>query len=102
MLEEELTGIAKRNKPKGGYFISLEVPGIAKEVIQRCKECGVALTDAGCAFPYHKDLENKVIRIAPSFPALEELRIATKVLGLSVKIEKELKGERKWNGIGSC
>ena len=91
ILEEELTGIAKWNKPKGGYFISLEVPEIAKEVIQRCKECGVTLTDAGCAFPYHKDLENKVIRIAPSFPTLEELRIATKVLGLSVKIEKELK-----------
>ena len=91
ILEEELTGIAKWNQPKGGYFISLEVPGIAKEVIQRCKECGVTLTDAGCAFPYHNDLDNAVIRIAPSFPRVEELELATRVLTLSVKIEKEFK-----------
>ena len=87
ILEEELDGIAKWNKPKGGYFISLEVPGIAKEVISRCKKCGVTLTDAGCAFPYHKDPNNSVIRIAPSFPNLEELETATRVLCLSVKIE---------------
>ena len=91
ILNAELTGIAKWNKPKGGYFISLEVPGIAKEVIQRCKECGVALTDAGCAFPYHKDPNNSVIRIAPSYPKIEELELATRILSLSIRIEKELK-----------
>ena len=90
ILEEELTGLAKWSKPKGGYFISLEVPGIAKEVIERCKECGVKLTDAGCAFPYHNDPENKIIRIAPSFPNLKELELATRVLCLSVKIERNL------------
>ena len=87
ILEEELTGIAIWNKPNGGYFISLKVNGCAKEVIQRCKECGVVLTDAGCAFPYHKDPENSVIRIAPSYPSLEELEIATRVLCLCVKLE---------------
>lgn len=89
ILEEELTGIATWNKPNGGYFISLNVKGCAKEVIQRCKECGVTLTDAGCAFPYHNDPNNEVIRIAPSYPSLKELEIATRVLCLSVKIETE-------------
>ena len=87
ILEKELTGIATWNKPNGGYFISLNVDGCAKEVIERCKECGVILTEAGCAFPYHKDPENRVIRIAPSYPSLEELELATRILCLSVKIE---------------
>ena len=51
----------------------------------------MTLTDAGCAFPYHNDLDNAVIRIAPSFPRVEELELATRVLTLSVKIEKEFK-----------
>ena len=90
ILEEELTGIATWNKPNGGYFISLNVDGCAKEVIKRCKECGVILTDAGCAFPYHKDPGNRVIRIAPSYPSLKELELATNILCLSAKIEKEM------------
>ena len=89
ILEEELTGLAIWNKPHGGYFISLNVNGCAKEVIKRCKECGVTLTEAGCAFPYHKDPNNSVIRIAPSYPSLEELELATRILCLSVKIEME-------------
>ena len=84
ILEENLLGIAEWNKPKGGYFISLKVPGIAKEVIARCKECGVTLTEAGCAFPYHKDPDNSVIRIAPSLPSLEDLKTATEILCLCV------------------
>ena len=91
ILAEELTGIATWNIPHGGYFISLNVKSCAKEVIQRCKECGVVLTEAGCAFPYHKDPNNQVIRIAPSYPSLEELEIATRVLCLSVKIESKVK-----------
>lgn len=87
ILEEELTGLATWNKPNGGYFISLNVNGCAKEVIQRCKECGVKLTDAGCAFPYHTDPNNSVIRIAPSYPSIKDLEIATRVLCLSTKIE---------------
>ena len=90
ILAEELTGIAAWNIPDGGYFISLNVKNCAKEVIQRCKECGVILTEAGCAFPYHKDPNNQVIRIAPSYPSLEELEIATRVLCLSVKIESKI------------
>ena len=91
ILGEELSGIARWNKPRGGYFITLRVNGCAEEVIRRCRECGVILTDAGCAFPYHKDPDNSVIRIAPSCPTLEELEKAARILCLSVKIEGILK-----------
>lgn len=89
ILDEELSScpIASWTKPLGGYFISLEVPGIAKEVVERCKACGVALTPAGSAYPYHNDPNNSNIRIAPSFPSISELEMATKILCLSVQIE---------------
>lgn len=99
ILEAELTGIATWNKPNGGYFITVKVNGCAKEVIQRCRECGVVLTEAGCAFPYHRDPKNSVIRIAPSYPSLEELELATKVLCLSIKIETK---KVKKNEILGC
>lgn len=87
VLEKELTGLATWTKPHGGYFISLTVDGVAKEVVARCKECGVELTGAGCAYPYHFDPKNENIRIAPSFPSMDELKTASEILSLSVKIE---------------
>ena len=92
ILADELMGIADWNKPIGGYFICLKVRDCAREVVERCKQCGIILTEAGCAFPYHFDPDNSVIRIAPSFPNLEELELATKVLCLSIKIESLIKG----------
>ena len=94
ILEKEVKDIARWNKPHGGYFISLYVDNIAKEVIERCREAGVILTDAGATYPYHKDPFNSNIRIAPSFPSLKELELATKILCLSIKIETLLKGSR--------
>lgn len=90
ILTKNLKEIARWTKPNGGYFISLEVEGCAKQVVERCKNCGVILTDAGSAFPYHNDPLNSNIRIAPSYPSLAELKTATEVLCLSVKIEKLL------------
>lgn len=85
-LEQELKGIATWTKPNGGYFISLFVPGKAKEIIEKCKECGVTLTACGCAYPYHKDKDNSHIRIAPSYLSMEELKTAIVILCLSVKL----------------
>ena len=79
------------NKPLGGYFISLEVPGIAKQVIDRCKQVGLVLTPYGSSYPYHNDPNNSNIRIAPSFPSLKELEMATNILCLCIKIEKLIK-----------
>ena len=88
ILDEELTGLnATWTKPNGGYFISLEVPGHAKEIVKMCKDLGVELTPAGSAYPYHNDPNNSNIRIAPSYPSLKDLELATRILCLCVKME---------------
>ena len=79
--------IAQWTKPNGGYFISLDVmPGTAKRVYELCKEGGVTLTTVGATFPYGVDPEDKNIRIAPSYPPVDELMTATKLLCLCVKL----------------
>ncbi|MBP5343339.1 aminotransferase class I/II-fold pyridoxal phosphate-dependent enzyme [bacterium] len=90
ILKENLEGleIAKWTSPLGGYFISLDTSlPIASKVVDRCKSCGVELTPAGSAFPYHKDPNNSNIRLAPSYPSLDEIAIASKLVSLSIKIE---------------
>ncbi|MDA3847650.1 MAG: aminotransferase class I/II-fold pyridoxal phosphate-dependent enzyme [Vallitaleaceae bacterium] len=73
--------IAIWNKPKGGYFINLDLmPGTAKAVDQLAKSLGLVLTPAGATFPYSKDPRDMNIRIAPTYPSLEELKLAMEVL----------------------
>lgn len=74
------------SKPKGGYFISLDVPGAAKRVVQLASEAGVKFTAAGSTFPYGIDDNDSNIRIAPSVPSLEEMDFAIDVLISSIKI----------------
>lgn len=87
--EKELSGlgIASWVKPKGGYFISFEtMDGCAKAVVAKCKEAGVTLTGAGATYPYKKDPNDSNIRIAPSLPTEEELKQATELFILCVKL----------------
>jgi len=66
--------IASWTEPKGGYFISLDVlPGTARRTIALAKDAGIALTEAGAAFPYRKDPEDKNIRLAPTFSKMSDL-----------------------------
>ncbi|HIZ48017.1 MAG TPA: aminotransferase class I/II-fold pyridoxal phosphate-dependent enzyme [Candidatus Gemmiger excrementavium] len=87
---EELTpcgNIAHWTNPKGGYFISLYVlPGCAKRVAQLCKDCGLTLTGAGAAYPYHKDPEDSHLRIAPTYPSLDEVETASALLCVCVRL----------------
>ncbi len=79
-------GIAKWTNPRGGYFISLDVmPGCAKRVEELCKGAGLTLTPAGATYPYGIDPENKNLRIAPSYPKPDEIKLAAKVLAVAVK-----------------
>ena len=87
---EELTpcgDIAHWTNPKGGYFISLYVmPGCAKRVAQLCKDCGLTLTGAGSAYPYHKDPDDAHLRIAPTYPSLDEVETASDLLCVCVRL----------------
>lgn len=88
-LERELGGleIGSWVRPKGGYFISFEaMEGCAGEIVKKCKEAGVVLTNAGAPFPYGKDPKDSNIRIAPSFPTTQELALATDIFVLCVKL----------------
>ena len=51
-------------------------PGTARRTVSLAKDAGIAVTEAGASFPYRKDPEDKNIRIAPTFPALPDLREA--------------------------
>ncbi|MBO5105966.1 MAG: aminotransferase class I/II-fold pyridoxal phosphate-dependent enzyme [Clostridia bacterium] len=87
--EKEFGGlnIAKWTKPKGGYFISLNLPeGCAKRTHALCKEAGLVLTGAGATFPYGKDPKDSNLRIAPSYPDNEEIYKAAELLAICVKI----------------
>ncbi len=74
-------------RPKGGYFISLDVPqGCAQRVIALAKAAGVELTPAGATHPYGKDPEDRTIRIAPTFPELPEVAQAAEGVAVCVQL----------------
>jgi DNA-binding transcriptional MocR family regulator len=80
-------GIAEWTEPNGGYFISLNVmSGTAKEVGRLCREAGVTLTNVGATYPYGIDPSDSNIRIAPSYPDIEELTAAVDVLCICVRL----------------
>ena len=88
-LESEIAGleIGSWIKPRGGYFISFNsLPGCAKDIVSMCKDLGVVMTGAGATFPYGKDPEDSNIRIAPTFPSVEEMKEAAEVFVLCVKL----------------
>ncbi len=89
ILTEEIgeLGIASWTKPEGGYFVSLNVAnGCAKRVHELCREAGVVMTDAGATYPGKVDPNDSNLRIAPSFPSLEELESAMRVLCVCIKL----------------
>ena len=80
-------GVGSWYTPKGGYFIAYEtLEGCAKDVVARMQKAGVTMTTAGAPFPYGKDPRDTVIRIAPSYPSVENLKTATEIFVLCVKL----------------
>ena len=88
-LEKEFSKnpIIKWNNPRGGYFISVDtMPNCAKSTVELCKNLGVKLTGAGATFPYKFDKEDTNIRLAPTYPCIDDLKIAIDVFCLCAKI----------------
>jgi DNA-binding transcriptional MocR family regulator len=80
-------GIASWTSPHGGYFVSFDGPrGSAKAIVGLMKELGVTMTGAGATWPYGVDPLDSNIRIAPTYPSLEELSSALDVFVLVVKL----------------
>lgn len=89
ILDTELSGlgIAKWTIPNGGYFISFDaLDGCAKKIVEKAKKAGVLMTDAGATWPYHNDPKDSNIRVAPTYPPLEDLKTATTLFALCVKL----------------
>ena len=79
--------IATWTQPKGGYFISVDtLPGLASDVVELAASAGVKLTPAGATYPYGKDPDNKNIRLAPTYPSLDEVEAATEIFALCVEL----------------
>ena len=88
-LEEEIgpRGCGSWVRPSGGYFVTFMAPkGCAARVNALCKEAGVTMTGPGATHPYHKDPDDSVLRIAPSFPPAEELQKAMEVFCVAVRL----------------
>ena len=89
ILDSELADldICRWSRPNGGYFISFDaMEGCAKEIVKLAKEAGVVMTGAGATFPYGRDPKDSNIRIAPTYPSLEDITIAAKLFVNCVKL----------------
>jgi len=86
-------GIARWHSPKGGYFVSVNLAeGCAKRTVALLKEAGVVMTGAGATYPYGKDPKDSNLRIAPSYPTVEELQTAMELFCICAEmayLEKE-------------
>ncbi|MCQ2080571.1 MAG: aminotransferase [Lachnospiraceae bacterium] len=80
-------GVGTWTNPNGGYFVSFDaMNGCAKNIVSMCKEAGVVMTGAGATYPYKKDPNDSNIRIAPTFPCIEDLAKALEIFVLCVKL----------------
>ena len=81
------SGVAKWSTPRGGYFIVVDtIPGLAAEVVDLAGRAGVRLTPAGATHPYGRDPDDRTIRLAPTFAALQEVEAAIEVLALCIRL----------------
>ena len=104
VLDRELEGlgIGTWTTPKGGYFISFDsLDGCAKAIVAKCKKAGLVMTGAGATYPYGKDPHDSNIRIAPSYPPLNDLKQAMELFALCVKLVsvEKLLSEKKDDAV---
>ncbi|MDB5362804.1 MAG: putative aminotransferase [Rhodospirillales bacterium] len=80
-------GTVRWSRPEGGYFISVDaMDGTAKRTVALARELGIALTPAGATWPGGNDPNDRVLRLAPSFPSVEAVRVAAEGIALSIRL----------------
>ena len=79
------TGVAHWSRPEGGYFVSVDVlEGTAKAVVDLARNVGLALTPAGATWPYGRDPQDRTLRLAPTFPPLQDVRDASEGIAICI------------------
>jgi DNA-binding transcriptional MocR family regulator len=79
--------LGRWTRPRGGYFISFDAQrGLAREIVRLAGEAGVKLTPAGATFPYGEDPEDTNIRLAPTFPRVDDVDHAMRVFVVCVRL----------------
>lgn len=79
------TGIANWTKPEGGYFICVDaMEDTARQVVDLARKAGVVLTPAGATSPYGRDPHDRTLRLAPTFPSLQDVRSASEGIALCI------------------
>ncbi|BBK29986.1 DNA-binding transcriptional MocR family regulator [Stella humosa] len=79
------TGAARWTKPEGGYFITVDgMDGTARRVVELAKAAGMALTPAGATSPHGQDPHDRTLRLAPTFPSLDEVKTASEGIALCI------------------
>lgn len=89
VFERELggKGVATWTKPRGGYFVSLDLlDGCAAEVVRLADAAGVKLTGAGATYPLQKDPRDRNLRMAPSLPPADQVELAMEVVAVCVQL----------------
>jgi DNA-binding transcriptional MocR family regulator len=79
------TGIATWTKPEGGYFVSVDtLDGLGSRVVALAKDAGLALTPAGATWPSGKDPKDSNLRLAPTYPKLNDVKVAAEGIALCI------------------
>ena len=68
------------------FLVNLYILSLSIRVYDLVKGAGVTLTQVGSTHPYGIDPEDKNLRLAPTYPTDEDLRLACEILVLSVKL----------------
>jgi len=87
-METAFTGkdFATWNAPQGGYFVSVDLlDGCATETVRLASEAGLKLTPAGACHPYGNDPQDRTLRLAPTFPTLEDVERAMEIFCVSAE-----------------
>ena len=79
------TGVARWSRPEGGYFVTVDaLDGTARRIVELAREAGIALTPAGATWPYGRDPHDRTLRLAPTFPSLDDVRAASEGIALCI------------------